>query len=110
MQLLQHLAEAAGLGPKISAMAAGARINVTEGRAVGHLALRSPNGSTFNIDGRNVVPDVHTVLDRIDAMARAVRSGTMLGVTGKPLKDVVSIGIGAKLAQRHASEAVCLCC
>lgn len=101
MQLLLALADAAGLKGKIGAMAAGARINVTEDRAVGHLALRAPKGATFHIDGRDVVPDVHAVLDRITALARAVRSGEIKGCTGKPLKDVVSIGIGVPSRPRR---------
>ena len=103
--LLLALADAAGLKGKIAAMAAGAHINVTEDRAVGHLALRAPKGATFHIDGRDVVPDVHAVLDRIGALARAIRSGELKGVTGKPLKDVVSIGIGAR-GGRGFSEGV----
>jgi glucose-6-phosphate isomerase len=94
MAALFALADAAGLKDKIGAMAAGKHINVTENRAVGHMALRAPKGVAAHIDGKDVVPEVHEVLDRIAALARDVRSGARKGITGKPLTDVVSIGIG----------------
>ena len=94
IDLLCGLAKEAKLEEKIAAMGAGAKINVTEGRAVGHMALRAPKDATFNVDGKNVVPDVHAVLTKIKAFADKVRSGEWLGATGKKLTSVVSIGIG----------------
>lgn len=88
------LAEATGLKEKLAAMAAGEHINVTEDRAVMHVALRAKPDATFTVDGKNVVPDVHAVLDRIRDFSDRVRSGAWKGVTGKPLTDIVSIGIG----------------
>lgn len=97
MRLLVSLAEAAGLRRKIDALASGARINVTEDRAVLHMALRAPRGSPpLLLDGTDVHADVHAVRDRVAAFAEAVRSGAHVGVTGKPLTDVVSIGIGGR--------------
>ena len=93
-QLLLALAEAAGLKSKIHAMAAGAHLNITEDRAVGHMALRAPAASSAIIDGVDVVPAVHSVLDRIHAFTASIRAGERKGVTGKALTDVVSIGIG----------------
>ena len=93
-QLLLQLANAAGLKGKMQAMAAGAHINVTEDRAVGHMALRAPASASTIIDGVNVVPAVHEVLNHIHKFSASVRSGEWKGVTGKKLTDVVSIGIG----------------
>jgi len=92
--LLLDLASAAGLRGKIDAMFAGDHINTTEDRAVLHVATRAPRGSTIMADGRNVVPDVWDVLDKIKDFSDRVRSGEWAGVTGKPLKSVVAIGIG----------------
>ena len=75
-------------------MFAGEKINITENRAVLHVALRAPAGERFTVDGENVVPDVHAVLDAMAAFADAVRSGKARGATGKPITDVVNIGIG----------------
>lgn len=94
MTKLLALAARAGLSDKIHRMFAGEHINVTEDRAVAHAALRAPKGAVFTVDGENVVPDVHAVLDRIEAFSEAVRAGARTGVTGKALTNVVSIGIG----------------
>lgn len=75
-------------------MASGEHINISEDRAVGHIALRAARDSTFNIDGKNVVPEVWQVLDKIKAFTNKVRSGEWKGATGKPLKTVIAIGIG----------------
>ena len=72
----------------------GDRINVSENRAVLHVALRAPRGASIVVDGRNVVPDVHAVLDRMTAFANRVRSGDWKGHTGKPIRNVINIGIG----------------
>ncbi|CAI7872694.1 unnamed protein product [Closterium sp. NIES-53] len=72
----------------------GEHINSTENRAVLHVALRAPRDATINVDGKNVVPGVWEVLDKIKAFTDTVRSGKWLGATGKPLTDVVAIGIG----------------
>ena len=95
MDHLHALAARAGLADRIRAMATGERINVTEGRAVLHAALRAPRGAPpLVVDGADVHAQVHAVRDRIAAFAERVRSGTHVGVTGKPLTNVVSIGIG----------------
>jgi glucose-6-phosphate isomerase len=75
-------------------MFSGQRINVTENRAVLHVALRAPEGETIEVDGHDVVPDVHEVLDRMSSFADAVRDGSWTGHTGKPIRSVVNIGIG----------------
>mmetsp|Transcript_7208 Transcript_7208/g.25754 ORF Transcript_7208/g.25754 Transcript_7208/m.25754 type:complete len:563 (-) Transcript_7208:196-1884(-) len=94
MDLLFALADAAGLKGKLASMAAGEHINVTEDRAVMHMALRAPADATFTVDGANVVPDVHAVLGRISDFSARLRSGEWKGYSGKALTDVVSIGIG----------------
>jgi glucose-6-phosphate isomerase len=94
MRLLVELAEASGLRERIDAMFSGQRINVTENRAVLHVALRAPEGETIEVDGHDVVPDVHEVLDRMSSFADAVRDGSWTGHTGKPIRSVVNIGIG----------------
>ena len=94
LRLLLDLAEAAGLRARIDAMFAGERINATEDRAVLHVALRAPRGADIRVDGANVVPEVHTVLDRMAAFAERVRSGAWLGHGGRPVRNVVNIGIG----------------
>ena len=92
--LLLELADETGVARKRDAMFAGEKINVTEGRAVLHTALRMPRGGTVMVDGKNVVPEVHEVLDKMAAFAERVRAGTWLGHTGKPIKNIVNIGIG----------------
>jgi len=94
IQLLLQLAEESGLRERIDAMFSGAKINITENRAVLHVALRAPKGATILVDGKNVVPEVHAVLDKMSAFANRVRSGDWKGFTGKPIKNVVNIGIG----------------
>ena len=92
--LLLQLAEACALRPRIEAMFAGDKINVTEGRAVLHVALRTPATAAVIVDGRDVVPDVHAVLDRMDAFAERVRSGAWTGHTGRRIRNVINLGIG----------------
>jgi len=92
--LLVRLAEACGLRTRIDAMFAGAKLNATEQRAVLHVALRAPRGERVLCDGRDVVPDVHAVLDRMASFCRDVRVGRWLGHTGRPIRNVVNIGIG----------------
>jgi glucose-6-phosphate isomerase len=94
IDLLVALADDRGLTGRIEAMFTGERINTTEHRAVLHVALRAPRGSTIMVDGENVVPGVHDVLDRMAEFAGRVRSGDWLGHTGKPIRNVVNIGIG----------------
>jgi glucose-6-phosphate isomerase len=94
LRLLLALAEAAGLRGRIDAMFAGEKINVTEQRAVLHVALRTPRDRRIVVDGRDVVPDVHAVLDRLTAFSTAVRTGAWTGFTGRPVRNVVNIGIG----------------
>lgn len=93
-KLLLSLAEASGLQEKIDAMFSGEKINITENRAVLHVALRAPTGEHITVDGVDVVPEVHAVLDKMSGFADRVRSGEWKGFTGKPLKAVVNIGIG----------------
>jgi glucose-6-phosphate isomerase len=107
LELLLALAGAAGLRERIDAMFAGEHINVTEDRAVGHVALRAPRGSSFVVDGHDVVPDVHEVLDRMAVFADAIRSGEWTGHTGRPIRNVVNIGIGGSdLGPRMAYQAL----
>ena len=94
MTALVRLAEACGLGRRIEAMFSGARINTTEHRAVLHVALRAPRSQQILLDGHDVVPDVHAVLDRMRAFCEAVRGGVWRGHTGRPIRAVVNIGIG----------------
>lgn len=94
VQKLLKLAEAANLREKMDQMFAGERMNVTEDRPVLHTALRAPRKATINVDGDNVVKDVWEVLDRIKDFSDRVRSGEWVGMTGKPLKNVVCVGIG----------------
>ena len=91
---LAELAEQVDVPGRRDAMYAGEHINVTEDRAVLHTALRRPATDSLSVDGQDVVADVHDVLERIYAFARRVRSGEWTGVTGKPIKTVVNIGIG----------------
>ena len=94
MRLLVDLAEASGVRERIDAMFSGERINVTENRAVLHVALRAPAGEVIEVDGHDVVPDVHEVLGRMSSFADAVRDGSWTGHTGRPIRNVVNIGIG----------------
>jgi glucose-6-phosphate isomerase len=94
VRLLVELAGDRDLPGRIEAMFTGERINSTEHRAVLHVALRAPRGSTIMLDGENVVPGVHEVLDRMSDFADRVRSGRWLGQTGRPIRNVVNIGIG----------------
>jgi len=94
LKLLLDLARETGVEAKRTAMFAGEKINVTEDRAVLHTALRAPKGSEVLVDGHNVVPDVHEVLDRMAAFAEQIRARTWLGYTGKPITSIVNIGIG----------------
>jgi glucose-6-phosphate isomerase len=94
LELLVGLANDRGLSARIEAMFAGERINSTEHRAVLHVALRAPRGTTIMVDGENVVPAVHDVLDRMADFADRIRSGEWLGHTGRPIRNVVNIGIG----------------
>ncbi|MGH6862708.1 MAG: glucose-6-phosphate isomerase [Methylocella sp.] len=94
LRLLLRLAEERGVAAWRDAMFRGEKINITEGRAAFHVALRAPKGSVMRIDGHDVVPDVHAVLDHMDEFARRLRDGTWLGHTGKPIRNVVNIGIG----------------
>lgn len=93
-RLLAKLARACGLEERREAMFSGMAINETENRAVLHVALRAPRGANITADGRNVVPDVHDVLDHMADFAQRIRSGGILGATGRTFTDVVNIGIG----------------
>jgi len=94
LKLLLDLAEAVGLRGRIDAMFRGEKINVSERRAVLHVALRTPRGASILVDGENVVPGVHAVLDRMADFASQVRGGDWKGHTGKRIRNVVNIGIG----------------
>jgi glucose-6-phosphate isomerase len=112
VQLLLALAGECGLRARIDAMFSGEKINVTEQRAVLHVALRAPKGESIVVDGADVVPAVHAVLDRMAAFANEIRSGEWLGHTGKRIHNVVNIGLGgsdlgpvmAYHALRHYSQ------
>ncbi len=112
LQLLLKLAEEAGLRQRTEAMFRGDKINITEKRAVLHTALRAPRSASILVDGEDVVPHVHEVLDKMTAFASRVRSGEWKGHTGKRIRNVVNIGIGgsdlgpvmAYEALRHYSE------
>ncbi len=94
LKLLVQLATESDLSGRIEAMFSGERINVTENRAVLHVALRAPRGASIVVDGKNVVPEVHEVLDKMAAFSNRVRSGEWKGHTGKRIKNIVNIGIG----------------
>jgi len=94
LRLLRDLAEECGLRNRIEAMFGGEKINLTENRAVLHTALRAPRDASVVVDGRNVVPEVHAVLDTMAAFCNRVRSGEWQGYTGKRIRNVVNIGIG----------------
>jgi glucose-6-phosphate isomerase len=107
VRLLVALAERAGLRRRIDAMFAGERLNVTEDRAVLHVALRAPEGSQVLVDGHNVVEDVHAVLAKMRGFAEEVRSGRWVGHTGRPVRNVVNLGIGGSdLGPAMAYEAL----
>jgi len=93
-RLLVELAEQSGLREHIDAMFRGEKINVTEQRAVLHVALRTMHDESIMVDGVNVVPEVHTVLNQMSAFADQVRGGGWAGYTGKRIRNVVNIGIG----------------
>jgi glucose-6-phosphate isomerase len=92
--LLLALTDRAGLRDRIDAMFRGDRINVTEDRAVLHIALRAPRDRVIEVDGHDVVPEVHEVLDRMAAFSDRVRAGSWTGATGMRIRNVVNIGIG----------------
>jgi glucose-6-phosphate isomerase len=92
--LLIELAEQSGLRGRIDAMFRGEKINVTEGRAVLHVALRAPRGASILVDGKNIVPEVHAVLDKMADFAQRIRSGQWKGHTGKRIRNIINIGIG----------------
>src|SRR5262245_54372144 len=94
IRLLLQLAEESALRARIDAMFGGEKINRTENRAVLHTALRAPRGATIEVDGENVVPQVHAVLDKMAEFSRRIRSGEWKGHTGKRIRNVVNIGIG----------------
>src|SRR3954464_5207666 len=94
LTLLLQLAEESGLGERILAMFGGEKINITENRAVLHVALHAPRDQAILVDGKNVVPEVHAVLDKMTDFANRVRSGEWKGHTGKRIRNVVNIGIG----------------
>jgi glucose-6-phosphate isomerase len=94
IKLLIHLAKECGLQERIAAMFRGDKINITENRAVLHVALRAPKGLSIAVDGQDVVPEVHAVLDKMAAFADKVRSGAWKGHTGKRIRNVINIGIG----------------
>ena len=112
LELLVELAEASGLRERIQSMFRGDKINVTENRAVLHVALRAPRNASILVDGKNVIPEVYSVLDRMEKFAEQVRSGGWKGHTGKRIRNVVNIGIGgsdlgpvmAYEALRHYSD------
>jgi glucose-6-phosphate isomerase len=112
VKLLLDLAEQSGLRERIEAMFTGEKINITERRAVLHTALRAPKGAVIKVDGENVVPGVHEVLDRMTDFSNRVRSGAWKGFTGKRIRNVINIGIGgsdlgpvmAYEALRHYSQ------
>jgi glucose-6-phosphate isomerase len=112
LKLLLQLAEESGLRARIDAMFRGEKINITENRAVLHIALRAPKGAAIVVDGENVVPGVHAVLDKMADFSNRVRSGAWKGHTGKRIRNVINIGIGgsdlgpvmAYEALKHYSE------
>ena len=112
VKLLLQLAAEAGLRERIDAMFSGEKINITEKRAVLHTALRAPRDASILVDGKNVVPEVHAVLDRMADFSNRVRNGEWKGHTGKRIRNVINIGIGgsdlgpvmAYEALKHYSE------
>ncbi|MEU0716235.1 glucose-6-phosphate isomerase [Streptomyces lavendulocolor] len=107
LRLLRELAAATGVAALRDAMFRGDRINTTEDRAVLHTALRAPRDAVVEVDGENVVPGVHAVLDKMAAFSERIRSGEWTGHTGKPIKNIVNIGIGGSdLGPAMAYEAL----
>ncbi len=107
VRLLLELARRAGLRERIDAMFRGEKINITEDRAVLHVALRAPEGAVIDVDGENVVPLVHAVLRKMADFSERVRSGAWTGHTGKRVRNVVNIGIGGSdLGPSMAAEAL----
>jgi glucose-6-phosphate isomerase len=112
LKLLLQLGDESGLRQRIDAMFRGQKINITENRAVLHVALRAPRGASIVVDGENVVPQVHAVLDKMTDFSNRVRSGAWKGYTGKRIHNVVNVGIGgsdlgpvmAYEALKHYSE------
>jgi glucose-6-phosphate isomerase len=112
LKLLLQLAEECGLRERIDAMFRGEKINITENRAVLHVALRAPKGTSIVVDGEDVVPQVHAVLDKMAEFSNRIRSGAWKGHTGKSIRNVINIGIGgsdlgpvmAYEALKHYSE------
>ena len=94
VKLLVKLAEESGLRARIDAMFRGEKINVTEKRAVLHVALRAPQGASIVVDGENVVPQVHAVLGKMTDFSNRIRQGEWKGHTGKRIRNVINIGIG----------------
>ena len=94
LKLLMQLADESGLRGRIDAMFRGDKINITENRAVLHVALRAPRGASIVVDGENVVPQVHAVLDKMADFSNRVRSGAWKGYTGKRIRNVINVGIG----------------
>ena len=110
LRLLLDLARACGVRARVDAMFAGEKINVTEGRAVLHVALRAPRGTRIVVDGEDVVPGVHAVLDRMAEFAGRVRGGAWTGFTGRPIRNIVNIGIGGSdLGPAMATDALRWC-
>ncbi len=107
LNLLIALAEQEGVAEKLKAMMTGARVNTTENRPALHTALRAPRGSVIEVDGENVVPQVHEVLDAMTEFSEAVRSGRHTGATGKQIRNVIHIGIGGShLGPRFVTDAL----
>ena len=107
MRLLLELAGSSGLRARIDAMFQGEKINITEKRAVLHVALRAPKNQSILVDGADVVPEVHAVLERMSAFANRVRSGDWKGHTGKRIRNIINIGIGGSdLGPMMAYEAL----
>jgi glucose-6-phosphate isomerase len=112
LKLLVQLADESGLRERIDAMFRGEKINITENRAVLHVALRAPKGASIVVDGENVVPQVHAILDKMADFSNRVRSAAWKGCTGKRIRNVINIGIGgsdlgpvmAYEALKHCSE------
>jgi glucose-6-phosphate isomerase len=94
LRLLVQLAKERGVAERRDAMFRGEKINITENRAVLHVALRAPRGTQINVDGEDVVPEVHAVLDKMAAFSKRIRSGEWKGYTGKAIKNVINVGIG----------------
>src|SRR5215469_3017769 len=112
VKLLLDLVRESGLAARMEAMFRGEKINITENRAVLHVALRAPKNASILVDGHNVVPDVHAVLDKMSDFCNRVRSGAWKGHTGKRIRNVINVGIGgsdlgpvmAYEALKHYSE------